>query len=174
MIKNSKQYAYAKDSLKKLELERDEFIKENPASNDIKTKLTTDSYNAIISDLVADIKYFESLSNDGFHCLRNKSLENLGELLIEARIAKNFSQKELAVAVGIDVQQIQRYEASDYESASLYRLQEVAEALEINLTFQDIMILGKNNLRIPANINEDSLKEAEALTQVSGSLLFNL
>ena len=48
-------------------------------------------------------------------------------LLIRARIAQGLSQKSLAGRLGLKEQQIQRYEASEYASASLARIRSVAE-----------------------------------------------
>lgn len=59
----------------------------------------------------------------------NGLLENLPEMLIEERIRLGFTQKQLAEKMGLKEQQIQRYEANRYQSASLRRLQEVAKAL---------------------------------------------
>ena len=65
------------------------------------------------------------------------SIESLGQLsgaLVQARIVAGLSQKELADRLGLKEQQIQRYEATDYGSASLTRLKEVAEALGATIT----------------------------------------
>ena len=43
-----------------------------------------------------------------------------------------FSQKDLAQRLGLKEQQIQRYEATGYASASLARIQEIIEALGVN------------------------------------------
>jgi transcriptional regulator with XRE-family HTH domain len=43
------------------------------------------------------------------------------------------TQKELAEIIGIQEQQIQRYEANHYSSASFDRLQEIATALNIEI-----------------------------------------
>lgn len=56
-------------------------------------------------------------------------LENLPEMLIEERVRLGLTQKQLADKMGLKEQQIQRYESSRYQSASLRRLQEVAKAL---------------------------------------------
>lgn len=56
-------------------------------------------------------------------------LENLPEMLIEERLRLDLTQKQLADQMGLKEQQIQRYESSRYQSASLRRLQEVAKAL---------------------------------------------
>jgi HTH-type transcriptional regulator / antitoxin HipB len=59
------------------------------------------------------------------------SIEDLAIGLIKARISVGMTQKELAAKIGVQEQQIQRYEADRYASASLARLTEVAHALEI-------------------------------------------
>jgi HTH-type transcriptional regulator / antitoxin HipB len=59
------------------------------------------------------------------------SIEDLAIGLIKARIAVGMTQKELAVKIGVQEQQIQRYEADRYASASLARLTEISRALEI-------------------------------------------
>ena len=53
----------------------------------------------------------------------------LPTVLIKARIAQGLSQKDLAERIGLKEQQIQRYEATDYASASLNRIKEVVSAL---------------------------------------------
>jgi len=58
------------------------------------------------------------------------SLERLPSALIQARIATGLSQKQLAERLGLKEQQVQRYEANDYQGASLGRLHEVVTALE--------------------------------------------
>ena len=50
--------------------------------------------------------------------------------LVRARIASGLSQKELAERLGMPEQQIQRYEATEYESVSLARIMEIAKALQ--------------------------------------------
>jgi HTH-type transcriptional regulator / antitoxin HigA len=57
-----------------------------------------------------------------------------GALLIAARIIKRLSQKDLARRLGLQEQQIQRYEAERYKSISLARLQKVARALGVRLS----------------------------------------
>ena len=50
----------------------------------------------------------------------------MARLLIRAGIARGLSQKSLASRLGLKEQQIQRYEASEYASASLARIRSVA------------------------------------------------
>jgi HTH-type transcriptional regulator / antitoxin HipB len=62
------------------------------------------------------------------------SLNDLPTTLIKARIAAGMTQKDLANKIGVQEQQIQRYEASLYSSASFDRLRSIASALNIDIT----------------------------------------
>jgi len=57
------------------------------------------------------------------------TLADLAGALVKARIAKGWTQRQLADELSVAEQQIQRYEATGYASASLARLCDVAEAL---------------------------------------------
>jgi len=61
------------------------------------------------------------------------SLDELPRTLIRARIAAGLTQEELAARLGLKPQQIQRYEATDYHSASMQRMSEVLRALGVRL-----------------------------------------
>ena len=53
----------------------------------------------------------------------------LPECLAEERKKLGLTQKKLAERLGLKEQQIQRYEATQYQSASLKRIVEVVEAM---------------------------------------------
>ncbi len=61
-----------------------------------------------------------------------KSLAELPIALIKARIAKGLTQKQLAERIGIQEQQVQRYEAADYDTISFDRLITIAQILGID------------------------------------------
>ena len=54
-------------------------------------------------------------------------------MLIQARIAAGLTQEDLAARLGVKPQQIQRYEASDYQTASFARLREIARLLGVDV-----------------------------------------
>ncbi|NJM48483.1 MAG: helix-turn-helix transcriptional regulator [Alkalinema sp. RU_4_3] len=56
-------------------------------------------------------------------------VSDLPEILIEERKRLGLTQRQLAEKIGLKEQQIQRYEATRYQSASLQRLCEVAKGL---------------------------------------------
>jgi DNA-binding XRE family transcriptional regulator len=57
------------------------------------------------------------------------NLSNLGEKIIFHRTDVGLTQKQLAAAIGVAEQQIQRYEKTKYKSASLTRLTAIINAL---------------------------------------------
>ena len=60
-------------------------------------------------------------------------LDGLGESLVRARLLREWSQKDLAVRLGKLPQQVQRWESHGWQRAQLWRVQEAAEALGLEL-----------------------------------------
>jgi transcriptional regulator with XRE-family HTH domain len=61
------------------------------------------------------------------------AVEDLPKTLIRARIAAGMTQEGLARRLGVKPQQIQRYEATEYESASFARIRKVVQALGLRM-----------------------------------------
>ena len=81
------------------------------------------------SDLDAEIREYEVLRSGSLTSFEALTLADLAGALVKARIAKGWTQRQLADELSVAEQQIQRYEATGYASASLARLCDVAEAL---------------------------------------------
>ena len=75
------------------------------------------------------MREYESLKAGKFPMDELSGVAELPTVLIKARIAQGLSQKDLAERLGLQEQQIQRYEATEYASASLTRIKEVVSAL---------------------------------------------
>jgi DNA-binding XRE family transcriptional regulator len=56
------------------------------------------------------------------------------KLLIQARIASGLTHEKLAVRLAVKPQQIQRWEEDDHQTASFWRLIEVAETLGLSFS----------------------------------------
>jgi hypothetical protein len=80
--------------------------------------------------LRAEIEEYEQLRSGQVAVLEGASLGELASLLVKARFARRWTQRQLADALGIAEQQVQRYEATGYRSASLVRICDVAAALK--------------------------------------------
>ena len=85
-------------------------------------------------DLVASIEAYEHAKETGDPApLQQKSGRDPGITLIVARIAKGYSQRDLAWRLGVKVQQIQRYEADRYSSISIKNYTRIAALLGVQL-----------------------------------------
>jgi ribosome-binding protein aMBF1 (putative translation factor) len=87
----------------------------------------------MLDDLRSEVGEFEALHTGRVPSVQFSSLEGLSQALIAARIAAGLTQRELAERLDMKEQQIQRYEATDYASASLARIAEIADALGIQI-----------------------------------------
>ena len=129
MIKNEKQYKTAKSQLNKLKTALD-------ASINTTIEMPREIYEAMIAGIQSQIEEvelkiaeYEALSKT--RMLTIESIKDIGQYLIKARVARGYTQKELAEIIGKKPQQIQKYEATEYISASLEKLYEIAKALGV-------------------------------------------
>lgn len=93
-----------------------------------------DAIQSQCGDLEEDVRNYESLLSVRPAVIEVRSLEEIPRALIQARIALDLSQKALAERMGLKEQQVQRYEATDYSTATLTRLIEVANALGVRIS----------------------------------------
>ena len=94
-----------------------------------------------LKDLEAELQEYETLKTGGPKILELDSLEGLPKVLIQARIAAGWTPEDLAARLGVKPQQIQRYEASDYQTASFARLREIARLLGLDVRDRIEMVL---------------------------------
>ena len=132
MIKNERQYRVTKNAAERFAKALDT-LKKRPAGADGLhpgiAKMQVDAVKGQLADLEAQMREYENLKAGGFQLERLDVVEEVPVLLIKARIAQGLTQRELASRVGLKEQQIQRYEADEYASASFSRIKEVADAL---------------------------------------------
>ena len=175
MIKNQKQASAIRQKLAELQIAKKEF--ENSASNkdSAKFELGLNSFNSLIKDLENELSQYESLTKGNFNCLEAKSLNEISEVLISARLAQKMSQKQLGEMVGLKEQQIQRYESTDYETASWPRIIEISIALKLKFKFEKIIILNENcddEFEYPSGISNEQVEAATKQFKQNGSLIF--
>jgi len=87
-----------------------------------------------LQDLEAELHEYEKLKTGGVKILELDSLDGLPKVLIQARIAAGLTQEDLAERLGVKPQQVQRYEASEYQTASFARLREIARLLGLRVS----------------------------------------
>ncbi len=158
MITNERQYRITSAQLEKLKTSIDTFdIKE--ATKRIKSKILAkaeiDALHSECDNLSMQIHEYETLKSGTVEILKASKLEELPTILIRARIAKGLSQRQLAEAIGLKEQQIQRYEAEEYASANLRRLADVSSALGLNIS--EVAEFGATS-QGPLDIDKDDLE----------------
>ncbi len=137
MITNERQYRITSTQLEKLKEAIDTFNIKAVTKRTKPKVLAKAELEALESEYVilsSQLYEYEALKSGTIEILKAYSLEKLPSILIRARIVKGLSQRQLADAIGLREQQIQRYEAEEYASANLRRLAEVANALGLNIS----------------------------------------
>lgn len=96
-----------------------------------KNKSEIISLNTIKREIHNELKEYLDVKSGKTKNFILKNILDIPKILINARIAKNLSQKDLAEIVGISQQQLHRWESTDYENASFWRVVDISEALEV-------------------------------------------
>lgn len=135
MIKNEKQYRITKAQARRFEEALAELARQERPSN-VTPRLwqaQRDAAQSQLRELQEQIDAYERLHMGKSKELVLEAVEDLPKTLIRARIASGMTQEGLAHRLGVKTQQIQRYEATDYESASFARVLKVVQALGLRM-----------------------------------------
>ncbi len=97
-------------------------------------KAQADALRSQIETLERELAEYDELRSRRHKTLSYTSFTDLPKALVQARIARGWTQKELADRLGLDEQKIQDYEATDYQRASLARITEIVRALNIEIS----------------------------------------
>ncbi len=135
MIKNDKQYRISKAQARRFEDALAELGRQKRPA-DITPRLWQAQRAAAesqLQDLRNQVQAYERLHSQKDIVLTLDAVEDLPKTLIRARIASGMTQETFALRLGLKTQQIQRYEATEYESASFARIRKVVQALGLRL-----------------------------------------
>lgn len=137
MIKNERQYKIARVQREFFKSTLNEFDLNAEIESGVDPRVAHANFDQLESEYVnlcEQIDEYEILSSRKQTEFVVSSLQELPQALIKARISRGWTQTDLANALMIKPQQIQRYEADDYCTANLSTLIRVANALELDLT----------------------------------------
>lgn len=148
MITNERQYRITKAEADRFRRALAELAGQGDARQGVHpllVKAERDALRSQLDDLTSELAEFERLRAGGVSTISIESFDGLAEGLIKARIAAGLSQKALAGRLHLKEQQIQRYESERYASASLQRLQQVAQAIGVQIRKEILLPLVPTN-----------------------------
>ena len=148
MITNERQYRISRKQASKFELAIEELDTEWVDPKSVNSRMLKAEHDALQSQLESlneEMREYERLKSDDVSKIFANSLEQLPTGLIQARIANGLSQLALAQRLGLKEQQIQKYEAERYATASFRRLCQVAKAMDLRI--QNELFLRTNSDR---------------------------
>jgi len=130
IIKNEKEYKISKSWLKKALAGKKNLLaapesKEQPWLK----KAQLGPLQGFINHIMEEVEEYEALKSGKIKLPSLDSLNTIPELLIKKRIANGWTQVQMAKRLGMHYQQLQRYENTDYESATFRTLQKIADVL---------------------------------------------
>ncbi len=135
MIKNERQYRITQARAEEFRRGIAQLEQERRASK-LHPKLQhaqSDALRSQLQTLEGELRQYDELRSGRQKTLTYGSFDELPKALVQARIARGWTQKDLADRLGLDEQKIQDYEATDYQRASLARIREIVRALEIEI-----------------------------------------
>ena len=135
MIKNEKQYRITKAQVRRFQDAVTEVAGQVRPSN-ISPRLweaQREAARSQMEELGEQVEAYERLNAGRSKGVVLEGVEDLPKALIRARIAAGMTQESLARRLGVKPQQVQRYEATEYGSASFTRILKVVQALGLSM-----------------------------------------
>ncbi len=135
MIKNDRQFRIARAQLRAFEVALQD-LGSVAAPNGVDPQIIEVQRCALesqLEELRFDVEEYKSLREGEVTHFIITSFADLAKTMIKARIARGFTQRELAERLQGHEQQVQRWEANDYSGASLATLKQIADALSIEV-----------------------------------------
>jgi DNA-binding transcriptional regulator YiaG len=135
MIANERQFRIANAQMKRFEEALAAQAATGP-SPDVHPRIHQAMIEATASErdeLRAQLERYDDLRSGRVAQRTLTSIRELPIALIEARIAARLTQRELAEQLGVPEQQVQRWEANGYAGVGIERLQEIADALRLQV-----------------------------------------
>ncbi len=143
MIKTERQYQLTKVRAKEFADALVQLPHERPGVHPRLIKAERDALRSQLEDLQQDINAYEALRDGRTRIIEVNSFGELPRAIIQARIAQGLTQRDVAQRLGLKEQQIQRWEATDYATASLDNINAVVNALGVQCR-NDVFIHGKD------------------------------
>jgi len=142
MIKNEKQYKITRKKLLSLEEEITR-LKAGREHLPAKDELLLVSMAMMRDQMEKEVATYDLVKTINAGVLEERSIDDLPTLLIEYKIQSGMTQREFSQKVGMKEQQLQRYEAENFNSISFKNLLKIIHAIGLEVTVRGTM-RGKN------------------------------
>lgn len=137
MIKNQKQYTAMSKQLKELSESINDIEEVLQKEDSAQLRLQLNTFEKGFVKLQKELDEYNELTSGSLDKLKFDSFkDDMNKAIMSFRIASGISQKKLAGEMFIQEQQIQRYEQSDYLSASFDRILQLLEALGVQMILE--------------------------------------
>jgi transcriptional regulator with XRE-family HTH domain len=117
----------------------------------------------MIKKIEHDIAEYTSLKSGSTEYIKPQKLEDLPRTITQLRLHYDWSQQRLADELGMQQQQIARYETNDYEGISFQRILALLEAFEAHISIERIRLNlnGKEQykFKMPGGITHKKIQE---------------
>lgn len=134
MIKNKKQYTAMRKQWEALIEEIRDAKSILECGSNAELRLQLGAFERGLVKLQDELEEYEKLTSKSLSWLEFDSFkDDMNKAIMSFRIASGISQKKLAEEMFIQEQQIQRYEQTDYLSASFERILQLLEALGVRM-----------------------------------------
>lgn len=91
------------------------------------------TYGSHVRELTQQLKHYKQLKENGLPALQESDLTRLGAYLVDARIASDVTQGQLAKKLGVSQPMVFKYENAEYEGCGTEIIEGVIEALDLEL-----------------------------------------
>ncbi len=98
-----------------------------------KAELFAKSIQRHLAELKEQVRTHEQLTQKGVEPLKPHDFSEVGPYLVKARIASGLTQSDLAKKLGVSQPMVHKYEASEYQGATVHVLSKVAHAVGVTL-----------------------------------------
>jgi hypothetical protein len=139
MIKNEKQYKITK---KKLLGIYDDIKHIHDAHDPIpaQKRLILVSLMVMQEQMESEMAEYELIKANKARILASRSISELPSLITEFKIASGMTQKEFSKKIGMKEQQLQRYEAENFQGISFKNLIKILNAMGLDITITNTRI----------------------------------
>jgi DNA-binding Xre family transcriptional regulator len=133
MIKNDVQLAWTKKQRARFKaFDQRQSAKSFPA---LVKKVAHEGRQAIIDQLTREIQEYEALRSGQMPKIPELTdLSQIGPYLAKVRIARGFTQQQLAERLGLSQQALSKLEEMEYQTITIQRLQNILDILELQPT----------------------------------------